>query len=543
MKLVNQTIALDIIDCLVDKCGISLHTQVGSKEFLGKLINLLKSRDSPQIQVKILGLIKKWGNKFESSSDILPNFLQIYKSLSSNGVNFPSNFSSNYNKYLKSGSTTKITEFKDCSNNPVSSNYEKDKDLSIEPVKLNSKNFKSKFKKFIDEMNIVIENIQLANQIIDASSIGEQIDDSLRTIMLNLKNCEDSLIKAIQTQISDEAVLAECFKLNDDLNTTRERYNMLKSNCQPNKFVSTFGWTTFNEIKDDSINNNKLNSNKMPNKEEINKVIQPSEDIFGFFESETVANNIKDNDNNTISNSTNQNNDFDPFSFIVNNNQTSSNVNIVDFSNNNNNNNNITNTITNISNNNINSNNSKLNDLDALLNSAYSNTNTNNNAYNINNNTSNNFDNNLFPSHSSVMNFNNNSDMNNLNFNYNNNNTNLNNNRHNMYNWNSNSNSNSNIDMNINSNQINNIGYPNLSVSSNYNSSYSFNTNNNNYNPNANNNMDFNNNYNNNLSNNIVINKGSFNKSSNNLQYDYSYSNEINKPKDKLHDLNPFAKN
>lgn len=85
----QQLLALDLIDYFMDNGTVSLHSQIGSKEFIGKLINLLKSRDAPQVQIKILRLIKKWGQMFSKSTDILPNFSITYKNLVNSGIEFP----------------------------------------------------------------------------------------------------------------------------------------------------------------------------------------------------------------------------------------------------------------------------------------------------------------------------------------------------------------------------------------------------------------------------------------------------------------------
>ena len=89
LDLNNQILALDLIEFFVDKGSVSLHSQIGSKEFIGKLINLLKSRDAPNVQIKILRLIKKWGVMFEKNSDILPNFSITYENLKKSGIEFP----------------------------------------------------------------------------------------------------------------------------------------------------------------------------------------------------------------------------------------------------------------------------------------------------------------------------------------------------------------------------------------------------------------------------------------------------------------------
>jgi hypothetical protein len=50
---------------------------------------MLKNKDSPDVQFKILSLIKKWGLRFETKKDILPNFYETYNTLKINKVVFP----------------------------------------------------------------------------------------------------------------------------------------------------------------------------------------------------------------------------------------------------------------------------------------------------------------------------------------------------------------------------------------------------------------------------------------------------------------------
>ena len=88
-KPAYQLIALDLIDYVVDKCNLPLHNQISSKDFITFLLTLLKTKDSLEVQFKILTLIKKVGNKFENKRDVLPNFYESFNSLKSNGVVFP----------------------------------------------------------------------------------------------------------------------------------------------------------------------------------------------------------------------------------------------------------------------------------------------------------------------------------------------------------------------------------------------------------------------------------------------------------------------
>ncbi len=85
----SKLMAIDLIDYLVDESKIPFHTQIASKDFLTFIISLLKIKDFPELQMKILYLIKKWGQRFESQKDILPNFYETYISLRNSNVVFP----------------------------------------------------------------------------------------------------------------------------------------------------------------------------------------------------------------------------------------------------------------------------------------------------------------------------------------------------------------------------------------------------------------------------------------------------------------------
>jgi hypothetical protein len=87
----QKLLALDLIDYVVVECNLPLHNQISSKDFITFMLTLLKTKDSPEVQFKILMLIKKWGLRFETKRDILPNFFETFNSLKNSGVIFPDN--------------------------------------------------------------------------------------------------------------------------------------------------------------------------------------------------------------------------------------------------------------------------------------------------------------------------------------------------------------------------------------------------------------------------------------------------------------------
>ena len=88
------------MDYLIDKGNLTIWSFISSKKFFLPLINLLKIKGIPDVQLKLLHLIKKWGIKFENQKDVLPNFNDIYKRLNTNGVEFPEYNQPDYNKYF-----------------------------------------------------------------------------------------------------------------------------------------------------------------------------------------------------------------------------------------------------------------------------------------------------------------------------------------------------------------------------------------------------------------------------------------------------------
>ena len=88
----KQLICLDLLDYLVEHGNFNLYFAISQKGFISFLITILKLKDSPEQQMKVLGLLEKWGTRFENEKDKVPNFTEVYKSLKTNGVTFPQNF-------------------------------------------------------------------------------------------------------------------------------------------------------------------------------------------------------------------------------------------------------------------------------------------------------------------------------------------------------------------------------------------------------------------------------------------------------------------
>lgn len=175
----TQLLALDLLDFFAVEGKMPVHTQIAAKDFLTTLISLLKTRDAPEVQVKILYLIRKWGLRFENQKDILPNFFEVYNTLKSSGVVFPEQYEANYSVYVQGSSDTSN---KHDYSNPYSdfNNQQKSNSNDFSPnvdnvsndvgnysssvkLDLNPDNYDKKYKKFVGELSVLLDNINLAN--------------------------------------------------------------------------------------------------------------------------------------------------------------------------------------------------------------------------------------------------------------------------------------------------------------------------------------------------------------------------------------------
>ena len=194
----KQLIALDLLDYVVVECGLPLHTQISSKDFITFMLTLLKTKDSPDVQFKILILIKKWGIRFENKRDVLPNFYETYNSLKINRVVFPENLESTYYQYLNSvnvggigigdeykGSVNNIDSYPDFSNFSISENkaatstnktgnnsnsnvdnfsaYSVENNYGTVRLDLNPEKYPKKYRKFVGELVTLLNYIALSN--------------------------------------------------------------------------------------------------------------------------------------------------------------------------------------------------------------------------------------------------------------------------------------------------------------------------------------------------------------------------------------------
>jgi hypothetical protein len=174
---------------------------------------------------------------------------------------------------------------------------------------LNPSGYPDKYKKFVKELSIILENINLGNEMINGSDHNKPIDDGLSCILNNLKDLGKNLMLAIENQIKDDKLMNLCLAINDDIALTILRYDDLKKKKKPRLFKSAL-----KDEEDFQPNESSVVSNKT-NQANNNNLIDIFNDLnIGSNVNNTVNNNI----NNNVSNNSNMfaGNSNDIFDFI-----------------------------------------------------------------------------------------------------------------------------------------------------------------------------------------------------------------------------------
>ena len=279
-------------------------------------LSMLKTKNQPSIQMKILGLIKKWGEKFATYKSTVPNFTEVYQNLIRSGVVFPNDFSSTYFQYLPKmqpqsqpsnnysndfGSNEYDNDFNSNANKGQSNeggfDYAENIKYSLVPSK-----YEPKYTKLVNYLGTLVESIQLANEMIDSSRPGN-VDDSLHEIMVTLREGNNKLIETISSdRLRNEKLMDLTIAIDEDINRTMNRYENLRNRSKPEPFLSSF--VEKNAMNDIPMRQKSKKSNNPPSNINIQNNPQPKlnvqpdpsvksvDDIFDIFSNPKPNNNI-----------------------------------------------------------------------------------------------------------------------------------------------------------------------------------------------------------------------------------------------------------
>ena len=234
----------------MDKGDITIWSYINSKKFFLNLINLLKIKDIPEVQIKLLSLIKKWGLKFETQKNTISNFTDIYNRLKNNGVEFPDYDGADYNIYFQN----KKNDNED--NEDITDTF-----YYLEYLKdiLKEENFQHKYRRLVAYLLKMNENVKLANNYIDLKEMNK-LDE-----IINLLNEGNNILREniIGGRLKDEKLMEFALATNEDIKNTISREEDLKKGINDiNKFVSSFEKNNIIPRKN-NINNNAEDFDKL----------------------------------------------------------------------------------------------------------------------------------------------------------------------------------------------------------------------------------------------------------------------------------------
>ena len=281
--------------------------------------------------MKILGLIQKWGLNFEDRRSALPNFFNVYNKLRMNNVQFPSNFESNYQVYIDSDNNYKNNYEKNSDNddNREEGSDKEDDEIfyymdSLKNV-LKVPNFEHKYRRLVNYLVKMHDNIQMANLLMDNKEHG-----GLKEIINTLREGNNTLIDTIQGgRLKDEKLMEITLGTTEDINQTLGREEDIRNGYKPNKFKSYFIMNNVIRIKSNKNNNHRNRAKSTKPKKNIQKnqekygmennyydknkykeKMGPKnvDDIFDLFSASNPNNEPQYNQNNNRGNNNNSNN-------------------------------------------------------------------------------------------------------------------------------------------------------------------------------------------------------------------------------------------
>ena len=254
---------------------MNIWSAISSKKFFQGLLDLLRTKDIPEVQMKLLGLIQKWGLNFEDKKNALPNFFSVFNKLRMNNVQFPSDFESNYQIYISENSTKNNygKNYDDYDDNQKEDVSDKDDDEEVfyymDSLKnvLKVPNFEHKYRRLVAFLVKMHENIQMANLLIDNREHG-----GLKDIISTLREGNNTLIDTIQGgRLKDEKLMEITLGTTEDINQTLGREEDIKNGYKPNKFKSYFVINNVIKIKSNNSNNHRSRAKSTKQKKSVQR--------------------------------------------------------------------------------------------------------------------------------------------------------------------------------------------------------------------------------------------------------------------------------
>ena len=200
-----QILTLELLDFLVQALSLPFHTQVSSRDFIGTLSQIFKSKDvEVGVKNRLKELLISWYRRFADSKDILPGFSDVYIQ-------------------LKLGSEIDRSESRPSPFNQISQPSPSKTDTS-------KKLPDSKVEKLKKDLQVVRDNVNLTNDMIQARENPNS--ETLVELASTLRVMEGKILKLIE-RLEDSEMLDYCLNVKDELQDVIRNYNDYKNGKVP----------------------------------------------------------------------------------------------------------------------------------------------------------------------------------------------------------------------------------------------------------------------------------------------------------------------
>ena len=312
----TSILALTLLDFCVDDGKMPLWSALNTKNFLGSIVNNLKTKEEVEIQNMILYLIQKWGKKFSKNQE-LANFTSVYNYMKNNNISFPTETNHKYTKYVQLNKNTKINYNNSSSTNKQNEIFNSNKDrktnqimVETDPedylkdinVNLHTSNYDKIYKRLVNKLYDWTHAIHEANVLINQNNNGNN-NSKIEGLCKDLAKGNKQLIETIQSgKLKDNTLMEISLNVTDDINMTLARWNNYKNGKPPGPFVSSF-------FQNDEWRNKKLNNNNTNNNfTNLNNFYNVNNSTININNQNSFNNNYNNNLNNNQNQFNNKNN-------------------------------------------------------------------------------------------------------------------------------------------------------------------------------------------------------------------------------------------
>lgn len=224
---VSQYLLLDLIEFTTVKGTADLYKAYNSKSFLKAINTFLNDKSlEPRVRDKILHLVDFWTRFFKDRSFFYKNFFWYSDSIKSMGVVFPKYEESHYE--AKKESTRSYNTLSGCKG-----------DIEID--------FNTKNVKLLRDLDVVVDDINLANLMIDKKELDGLVEViiALQAIETKLKDLLSKIVDSSDTSLQNYVADLLC-----DIKNTRNRYKLMRGK----RSVPIFTPKANNTLKEDLSN-------------------------------------------------------------------------------------------------------------------------------------------------------------------------------------------------------------------------------------------------------------------------------------------------